>query len=141
MEPSSLSSVILLRLLSSPVRTQLMIPLWGPGAPYPQNGVPSPRIRAYSLPLVQNTINSNHTRPLLIFVGQYLLCVHKLDVPAIGNPFCEDIICMRIAFSTKRSSLTTSYWQIEGYIVCFVIVYTVSCMDLTSTLILSKQYY
>jgi hypothetical protein len=56
MEPSSLSSVILLRLLSSPVRIQLMlaIPLWGPGAPYPQNGVPSPRIRTYSLLMVQN---------------------------------------------------------------------------------------
>jgi hypothetical protein len=56
MEPSSLSIFILLCLLSSPVRTQLMliIPLWGPGALYPQNGDPSPRIRAYSLPRVQN---------------------------------------------------------------------------------------
>ncbi len=56
MEPSSLFSDILLCLLSSPVRTQLMliVPCWGPGAPHPQSGIPSPRVRAHSLSRVQN---------------------------------------------------------------------------------------
>jgi hypothetical protein len=57
MELSSLSSVILLRLLSSTVWIQLTldIPLWGPGAPHPQNGVSSPGIPAYSLSRVRNS--------------------------------------------------------------------------------------
>jgi hypothetical protein len=52
MEPSSSFSDILLRLLSSPVQTQLMliVPHWGPRAPDPQSGVPSSRVRAHSLP-------------------------------------------------------------------------------------------
>jgi hypothetical protein len=42
---------------SPPVQTQLMltVPHWGSGAPHPQNGVPSPRIGAHSLPRVRNT--------------------------------------------------------------------------------------
>ncbi len=41
-----------LRLLSSPVQTQLMliVPCWGPGTPHPQSGVPSPRVPAHSPP-------------------------------------------------------------------------------------------
>jgi hypothetical protein len=64
---SSLLSDILLCLLTSPVRTQLMltVPHWGPGAPSPQRGVPSPRVRTHSLSRVQSSyfpflINFNH---------------------------------------------------------------------------------
>ncbi len=55
-ELSSSFSAISLRLLSSPVQTQLMLIVshWGPGAPHPQDGVPSPRVRVHSLPRVQN---------------------------------------------------------------------------------------
>jgi hypothetical protein len=50
--PSPVSLFILLCLPSSTVRNQLLLItlLWGTGAPYPQGGVPFPRIRAYSLP-------------------------------------------------------------------------------------------
>ncbi len=40
-------------LLPCPDSTDAHHPLWGPGAPYPQNGVPFPRIHAYSLPMVR----------------------------------------------------------------------------------------
>jgi hypothetical protein len=44
-----MSSVILLRLPSSSVWDQLTltVPCWGTGAPYPQSGVPFPRIRTH----------------------------------------------------------------------------------------------
>ncbi len=56
-ELSSSFSAISLCLLSSPVQTQLMliVPHWGPRAPRPQNGVPTPRVHAHSLPRVQNS--------------------------------------------------------------------------------------
>jgi hypothetical protein len=48
-----------LRLLSSPVRTQLMliVPCWGPWSPHPQSGVPSPRVHTYSPPRVRNKLH------------------------------------------------------------------------------------
>ncbi len=61
-EPSSSFSAISLPLLSSPVQTQLMLIVlhfWGPGAPHPQNGVPSPRVHAHSHPRVQNSEDVN----------------------------------------------------------------------------------
>ncbi len=85
MEPSSLSSVILLRLPSSPVRTQLMltIPSWGPGAPYPQSGVPFPKIRVYSLPKVQNnTIGAFYSTVSDCNKKKTLFCT-----------FCQKIFC------------------------------------------------
>ncbi len=61
MGPSSLFWHILLRLLSSLVRTQLtlIVPHWGPGTPHPQSGVTSPRVRSHSLSRVQNTWGYN----------------------------------------------------------------------------------
>ncbi len=54
---SSLLPDILLCLLTSPVRTQLMLtgPHWGPQPPRPQSGVPSHGVRAHSLSRVQNS--------------------------------------------------------------------------------------
>ncbi len=48
-----------LRLLSSPVRTQLMLIVrcWGPGPPHPKSGVPTPGVRAHSPPRVRNRNN------------------------------------------------------------------------------------
>jgi hypothetical protein len=54
----SSSSCLLIssRLLASPVRAQLTLtdPNWGPRSVYPQNGVPSHRVRAHSLVRIQN---------------------------------------------------------------------------------------
>jgi hypothetical protein len=89
-ELSSVSSVILLCLPSSTVQSQLLlaIPLWGTGAPYPQSGIPFPRIRACSLPMVQNTF--------------LLESLHYLEVSTLN----VIAITLRYVFALSYNALT-----------------------------------
>jgi hypothetical protein len=77
-------------LLPCPDLTDAHYPPLGAGAPYPQNGVPSPRIRAYSLPMVQNkryspmyTLQKQLWQLQECFLGSYN--VYKIEVKLEGR--------------------------------------------------------
>ncbi len=118
-ESSSLSLAISLCLSSSPVRNQLMltVPSWGYGAPYPQSGVPFPRIHAHSVPMVQNITN------VYLFFGAQLQTFTNPLQPTAWTPI-QDIVLKELVFLHPVTIKTRTYPEAlcNALVLCFVYV-------------------